>query len=76
MQMMDDVGRPPAADAASVDCGVDTAAPGSPHLQVRTLCACVAPYNCGVPHIRMCYVGDEQGMGGVYMVIQVWGLFG
>ena len=36
MQMMDDVGRPPAADAASVDSGVDTAAPGTPHLQVRT----------------------------------------
>ena len=34
MQITDDVGRPPAGDAASVDSGVDTAALGSPHLQV------------------------------------------
>jgi len=38
MQMMDDVGGAPAADAASVDSGVQSAAPGSPHLQVRNLC--------------------------------------
>ena len=34
MQLMDDVGGVDAADAASVDSGVHTAAPGSPHLQV------------------------------------------
>jgi len=71
--MMDDVGRPPAADAASVDSGACTAGPGSPHLQVRTLCACVSPYNCGVPDIDMCYVGHEQGMGCVNMALLGYG---